>query len=175
MLTTLLAKLLTAKIAAAAAVLAVAAGGVATAAATGYLPTPLGGNPTTAPTHSVTSTTSATPSSADAGDSDDHGAALSPGSPPPPPSLTGLCNAYTAGAGSAHGKALDSPPFRALITAAGGKDKVDAYCADLLASQRGKASVTATPPASSDVDHGGQGHGPPPGHSKGSPTTHPSH
>jgi hypothetical protein len=179
MLTTLLAKLLAAKITAAAVVLAVAAGGIATAAATGYLPTRLGGNPATAPAHSVTSTTSATPSSARA--SDDHDATPSPGSPPPSPSLTGLCNAYTAGAGSEHGKALDSPAFRALVTAAGGKDEVDAYCANLHAGQQGEAGVTTTPPADTDVDHGGKGrgtNGPPsghPSHPTGSPTTHPSH
>jgi hypothetical protein len=187
MLKTLLAKLLTAKIAAAAAALAVAAGGVATAAATGYLPTPLGGNSTVAPTHSSTPTTSGRPSPAGTGERDDHGAAPPPGSPSPSPSLTGLCNAYTAGAGSEHGKALDSPAFGTLITAAGGKDKVDAYCATLLADRRGQASatVTATPPAGADGGHGNQGHGgngsatnhpdPNTNHPTGSPTTHPGH
>ncbi|QUQ65833.1 hypothetical protein [Kutzneria sp. CA-103260] len=190
MVKTLLAKLLTARIAAAVAAVAVAVGGIATAAATGYLRSPLGGNSTVAPAHSSAPATSAESSSASespgVGDSDDHGTS-SPRSPESPsPSVTGLCQAYAAGAGSEHGKALDSPPFSALITAAGGKDDVDAYCAKLLASHgHAGVTVTAVPPASTDVDHGGQGHGanspstshpgPSANHAPGSPTTHPSH
>jgi hypothetical protein len=46
----------------------------------------------------------------------------------PNPSMLGLCNAYAAHKSDNPGKALDSPAFTALITAAGGKDKVDSYC-----------------------------------------------
>jgi hypothetical protein len=52
----------------------------------------------------------------------------------PSPSLTGLCHAVGAGNKDDHGKALENPAFTALITAAGGKDKVDVFCATLLAS-----------------------------------------
>jgi hypothetical protein len=55
----------------------------------------------------------------------------------PSPSLRGLCQAYTAHVGSSPGKALDSPAFSALITAAGGKDKVAAFCAGMLSAQPG--------------------------------------
>jgi len=49
------------------------------------------------------------------------------------PAAVGLCRAYAAGHKDTHGKALDSPPFQALITAAGGKAKVPAYCDKVLA------------------------------------------
>ena len=177
--------LLTTRFAAATVAALVTAGGVATAAATGYLQNPLRGNPTVAPTPATTSATSSSTSA-------EHGASSSAGTPSP--SLTGLCNAYTAGAGSEHGKALDSPAFGALIAAAGGKDKVDAYCATVLADKSDKDGPPgkADPPGQSDVDHGNQGHepkgngqngngnGPPtkdpgPDHPTGSPTTHPGH
>jgi hypothetical protein len=52
----------------------------------------------------------------------------------PSSSLAGLCRAYSAGNKAERGKALESPAFTVLITAAGGRDRVDAYCAGLLAS-----------------------------------------
>jgi hypothetical protein len=189
MRTTLLARLLTARIAAVAAALAVIVGGVATAAATGHLPTPLSGNPAPTGTSASSSTPSTPehPTTTPADRGDDHGVS-SPPQGTPSQSLTGLCNAYTAGAGSTHGKAPDNPAFEALATAAGGADKVDAYCAELLAGQRGQghATDTAAPTTTTDPDPGhGQGHdpkGPPaghpdpgPNHPTGSPTTHPGH
>lgn len=61
------------------------------------------------------------------------------GSPASPhPSTVGLCQAYTAGAGSAQGKMLDNPAFSSLIEAAGGKEKVAGYCARVLADRPGK-------------------------------------
>ena len=59
-------------------------------------------------------------------------AAPTPTATPPAPSLDGQCRAYTAGNKADHGKALDNPAFARLVAAAGGKDKVDAYCAGLL-------------------------------------------
>jgi hypothetical protein len=180
----LLAKLFSAKLAAVVAVLAVAIGGVATAAAIGYLPGPLGGDSHVAPPRSSDPTSSAVappptthPTTTER--RDDNGD-TAPSSGTPSPSMAGLCNAFTAGTGSEHGKALDNPAFSALITAAGGQDRVDAYCADLLAGQQGKGS--ATPTTTKEKDHGGQGHGPPsthpehgPDHPTGPPTTHPGH
>ncbi|HTI23451.1 MAG TPA: hypothetical protein VL652_20820 [Kutzneria sp.] len=182
----LLAKLLSAKLAAVVAVLAVAIGGVATAAVIGYLPGPLGGNSHVAPSRSSDPTPSAvapppTTHPTTTEHRDDNGAAAT-SSGTPSPSLTGLCNAFTAGAGSDHGKALDNPAFSALITAAGGRDQVDAYCAGLLGSKQGKGQVTPTTTTTKEKDHGGQGHGPPsthpepgPDHPTGPPTTHPGH
>ena len=125
MIKTAIAKLLTVK---AAALLTVfAAGGVALAATTGTLPDTLAGLPGGAP-KSAHASARPTPSH--------------PGRPSAMPSqaLVGLCHAYLAGAGSDHGKALSSPPFTSLSDAAGGRDKVDAFCTKLVATSPGNAS-----------------------------------
>jgi hypothetical protein len=121
---------------------AVAAGGLAVAASTGALPNLLAGKPS----HST--------------ENDAHGS--------PSPSLHGLCNAFSHGNKSEHGKALESPAFQALITAAGGKEKVEGFCADLL-------KATPEPKESEEAEHESeQGDGKPsakPNH----PTAQPSH
>jgi len=157
MIKTMLAKLLTTKLAvAAAATAAVTAGGVAAVAATGNLPgSPDSHSASTSATTagSATSTTAATESS--------HGDAKSTGAEPsgsPSPSLVGLCHAYTAGAGAEHGKALESPAFTVLITTAGGKDKVDAYCTKVLADADHASKGAAPSPASATNDHTRQPH-----------------
>ena len=151
MIKTALAKVLTLK---AAAVLAAAsAGGVALAASTGVLPNPLD--------HS----SSNPPASAHATATSSHGPEGANGTPSP--SLVGLCHAYTAGAGADHGKALDDPAFTVLITTAGGRDHVDAYCASVLTSPGASAESTdgaATPHPT----------GAPSTHPTGSATTHPA-
>jgi hypothetical protein len=121
MIKSALLKLLTLKAAAVAAVV-VGTGGVALAASTGALPNPLSSHPV--PAASAASHPGARP------DASDHPR----GDASPSPSLVGLCHAYTAGAGSDHGKALESPAFQALLTAAGGKADVDTFCSKLLAS-----------------------------------------
>ncbi|SCL39049.1 hypothetical protein GA0070624_6431 [Micromonospora rhizosphaerae] len=138
MLNTALAKLLTLK--AGATVLAVAAtGGVALAAANGTLPNPLS-EPSAKPSAHATGKPS------DAGDKG-NGPAGAKGTPSP--NLVGLCRAYRAGVADSQGKALENPAFTVLITTAGGKDKVAAYCDKLLANEKGKpskeAGATATP------------------------------
>jgi hypothetical protein len=146
-----LAQSLTTKIAAFA-VAAVAFGGVATAAVTGHL------SPHTGPTTPVPPTSSHAAAPVQLSTSDNAERATAGGGPAvPAPDLTGLCHAYTAGAGSDHGKALDNPAFTALITAAGGRDNVAAFCAGLLPSASGKPS------------------GPPTQHDKPTHPTHPSH
>jgi hypothetical protein len=151
------AKLLTLK-AAAVAVAAVSAGGVALAASTNVLPNPFANNPghsTPAPSHS--NGPDATPS----------------------PSLIGLCTAYLAGAGADHGKALESPAFSALITAAGGKDNVDVYCAGRGVTAPGSTHGTSEPgehPTGQPSSHPGPTEHPTgePSHPTGEPTTHPA-
>jgi len=181
MFKTVLARLLTAKIAAAAAAVAVAAGGAAVAA-TGYLSPSFGGGSTVVPSNSSAATTSASDSSDHhsdgGGNTGDRGASASSA---PTSSLVGLCHAYTAGA--KQGNALDSPAFAALITAAGGRAEVDAYCATLLAGQH--EEPTAGSPTTTSQEHGNPAHGTPhpstshpdPGanHPTGAPTTHPGH
>lgn len=118
MLKTTLAKLLTVK---AAAVAALGVGGVALAASTGVVPTPLGSTPTTPPASHAPAAPTTTPSHPAAGGSS-HAA--------PSPSLRGLCKAYAKVAANP-GKTLSNPAFTALINAAGGAKHVNAYCATL--------------------------------------------
>lgn len=70
-------------------------------------------------------------------------------------SLVGLCRAYQAGAGTAPGKALDNPAFGSLIEAAGGKDKVPAYCSDVLAAEAKR--VKKPKPSGQATTHGEPG------------------
>lgn len=145
MLKIALANLLTVKIAA---VTAAAAGGIALAAAAGTLPGQHREEPAPSADTNVVVTTSTTATTAAPGKPEqkpDHSAS-------PSPSLKGLCQAYTAGAGAEHGKAQDNPAFSALTTAAGGADRVPAFCADLLGDKPGKSDSSpgkpATPPGS---------------------------
>ncbi|NUR69384.1 MAG: hypothetical protein HOU81_01045 [Hamadaea sp.] len=119
MLKTALAKALTVKAAAIAAV--AVGGGVALAATTGVLPNPLGTTGKPSASHSPK------PSH-------------SPGAKgSPSPNLEGLCKAYAAKPDGERGKALESPAFQALVTAAGGLDKVTDYCVTLLPSSKPSA------------------------------------
>ena len=142
-------KLLTLKLAVGAATV-VAAGGVAFAASNGSLPNPL----------------------ADQGKSHSSiGGATTAPEGSPSPSLVGLCKAYEAKVGSnAHGKALDSPAFQALVKAAGGKDKVTAYCTDLLGKPKDK-DTAADDHATTAPDKHPKG---PRNHPTGAPDEHPT-
>ena len=167
MIKSTLARMLTTKLAvAAAAAAAVTVGGVAAVAATGHFPGSPDEHSTSRPAAAdpATSSVSATESS--------HGEAKNPGangtpSGTPSPSLVGLCHAYSAGNKAEHGKALESPAFTVLITTAGGKDKVDAYCAKILAdADHGSNGAEPTPsPAVND-------HTPPPHPTQGQGNTH---
>ncbi len=152
MIKTGMAKLLTLKLAVA--VGALAAGGVALAAGTGHLPSQ-------PPANAHASSTNASAHSNDARP------AAHP-SPSPSPSLRGLCSAYTAGVSASHGKALDNPAFTALITAAGGKDNVAAFCAAKLGSKAGQSPHAPANPAHQAHPTGS------PAHPTGPPTTHPA-
>lgn len=153
----LLAKLLTLK-AAVVAVVAVSAGGVALAATTGVLPNPLAPDD---PGHSA---------SAPGQTNRTNGAPESPGAnASPSPSLIGLCTAYLAGAGESRETVLKNPAFAALITAAGGQDKVDAYCDGLGVKAPGSANATDHPTGPSTTHPTSE-----PSHATGPPTSHPS-
>ena len=165
MIKTTLAKLLTLK--AAAVLAATAAGGVALAASTGTLPNPLS-DTTSKP--ATTGHVGHPGASASHRGSDDGGPGDANGSPSP--SLVGLCHAFLAGAGSEHGKALENPAFTVLITKAGGKDKVEAYCTALLASPGNGAT---THPTESAGEHPTSGPTAKPTHPNGAPTSHPGH
>jgi hypothetical protein len=143
----------------------VSGGGIALAAATGHLPANFTGKPAAA-----SSAAAATHTPSARGKSAAHPAAS------PSPSLRGLCQAYTAHAGRNTGKALDSPAFTALITAAGGKGSVTAFCTSLLATHPGKAP--ASHPVGKPSSHPTQANtahptGKPSVLPSGKPTTHP--
>jgi hypothetical protein len=89
----------------------------------------------------------------------------------------GLCRAWLAGQGN-HGRRADSMAFQALAAAAGGADKIAAYCKDAAPGsadahgpgsssppRRSAPSTTVSPPSSgppADPGSGGQGQGGPP-------------
>jgi hypothetical protein len=147
MIQTALAKLLTVKVAAAT-IGITALSGVALAAGTGTLPTD-DKAPKAHPSQSQSSEQangaggpkSPKPTPSTKGNENDPKGT-------PSPSMVGLCKAYQAKAGAEQGKSLESPAFTALVTAAGSKDKVAAYCTVALAvkaSESPKAHATAKP------------------------------
>jgi pyruvate/2-oxoglutarate dehydrogenase complex dihydrolipoamide acyltransferase (E2) component len=163
------------------AVIGLSGGSVALASATGNLPAQLGGHPTAA--------SSASSSASARTDAQDRH--RPPATPSPSPAMRGLCHAYTAGAGSNPGKALDNPAFSALISAAGSKEKVTSYCKGNVAS--GKPAAHPTPGSGSHpANNSGGGnsdsgansahvsnkpakaHGHPSPHPTGKPSLHPA-
>jgi hypothetical protein len=173
---TVLASMLAAKALAIGAAVA-SIGGVALATATGSLP-PAAQNaahdwvhaPAAASAHSAALDESDPSSSATPSDTSSPSPSAAK-SATPNPSLVGLCRAYGAGVATAKGKALDNPAFTVLITAAGGKDAVAAYCTGVLAdAPGGKPTALPTPtnthkPATQPTQ---------PAHPTGAPSTHPT-
>lgn len=138
MIKTALAGLLTAKILVPA-VAAATVGGVALATATGIPSSPE--DVPSGPPAKVT--TSRVPDSSPAG-----------GPHSPEGGLAGVCTAYNAGAAE-RGKAMESMAFRVLVTKAGGKDKVAAYCADLLDDRPGKPDSAPSADPTTPAHRGG--------------------
>ena len=169
--TSLLAKLLAAKAALAAAGSAAAVSGIALAAATGSLPAPLQnaahdslGAPAAATAH-PTGKPTALPTPTESESPEPQAT--------PSPSLVGLCRAYGAGVADAKGKALENPAFTVLITTAGGKDAVPAYCTALLATAPG-GRPTALPTQAQGHKPATHPTGKPATHPTGAPETHPT-
>lgn len=77
------------------------------------------------------------------------------------PAREGLCRAWLAGEGAGNGRREDSTAFRALAAAAGGADRIDAYC----------QAVTPEHPKDKDKEQKGSssspGNGGSPGHGSG--------
>ena len=118
MLKSALAKIVTVKVAAVLA--AVAVGGTAVAAATGVLPTPLTNDPPpveTTPTREGPDTT-------------------------PSPSLHGLCVAYAAGADKE--AVLANPAFSVLVDAAGGVENIEEFCTTVAENAGDRRAPAAT-------------------------------
>jgi hypothetical protein len=167
------------RIKAAAAVLAavLSLGGVA-AAATGVLPAAVqrmtgnapvgsGGASATGQEHAATGSAAAS-TTADSATGKDHAAT---GPDASGAARDGLCRAWLAGQGDDHGKREDSTAFEALAKAAGGADKVAAYCEDATSDsptgqgEQHRTTPTTGPPTDPGppADPGsGQGQGGPP-------------
>ncbi|RLK25990.1 hypothetical protein DER29_4008 [Micromonospora sp. M71_S20] len=93
-----------------------------------------GGRPTGTPPRSSAAATSGAPvPGSTAGDA--------PGTPQQrTEQLRGLCRAYLAKKPAQREKALDSPSFAHLVTAAGGRERVEGFCGELVPEAAAKAS-----------------------------------
>ena len=76
----------------------------------------------------------------------------------------GLCQAWFAGQGDEHGKRADSTAFQALAAAAGGADRVPAYCQpDATSAAHGRRPAAkpgkSSPPTGEAPENPGHGNG----------------
>jgi hypothetical protein len=123
---------------------------------------------------------------AHAGATDGQGGASAVGPDATAAARAGLCRAWQAGQGGEHGRRMDAVAFQALVAAAGGADKVAAYCEDVAAGSSAGAhgQGQASPPSVSapPTTHSPPGSGPPTdpgppastgpgGHGQGGPPT----
>jgi hypothetical protein len=151
--------------------------GGAAAAATGHLPGPVrdaarsivdtvGGGQPAAPTQPGRQPAPVTQTPAPGGaangtqgprpaDATDPGPGPGASGPTPGPDKEGLCQAYLAGKGAERGKQLEAAAFEALAEAAGGAEKIPAYCRGTLPGEaKAKKPKQQAPP-----DSQGQGQG----------------
>jgi hypothetical protein len=174
-------KVFTMKAAAAALVAVLSIGGVA-AAASGLIP----GKPSPV-VDQVPATTGAdaaaagrtavadTDEGAHAGSAGGQGSAVGPDASGP--ARAGLCRAWQAGRGGDNGSWEDSVAFQALVDAAGGADKVAAYCEDVVAGggagahgqDRTPRSSVSPPSSGPPADPGPPASTGPGGHGQGGP------
>lgn len=155
---TVLTKVLSVKMATAAAVALLSLAGVA-GAATGTLPGPaqraahrmLGAAGVPSPDDHA--------SAAHGTDKGSGSADHSPTGPDPTGAAKdGLCRAWQAGQGGEHGSKNDATAFKALAAAAGGADKIAAYCHD-TSTAHGQASPPSTVPEQGQAHAGDPGAG----------------
>jgi hypothetical protein len=125
---------------AAAVVSAAAVGGLALAASTGVLPSPLHPEPAPAPTVTHRPTTPAR-------------ASTNPGASAAASGLLGLCQAYHILPVAERGRALDTPAFGDLVVAAGDKANVEGFCAVLFASEQAGGTPSARPTSHTPNPH----------------------
>jgi hypothetical protein len=151
-------KALTIKAAAAALVAALSLGGVA-AAASGLLPdqaSPVADQaPATtgadAAAHGLGKAAAANlGGTANAGSGDGQDRASAGGPDATATARAGLCRAWQVGQGGDHGRRMDAVAFQTLVEAAGGADRVAAYCEDVTAGSAGADNQgKASPPSMS--------------------------
>jgi hypothetical protein len=124
--------------------------------------------------------------SAQAGATEGQGRASAVGPDATAAARAGLCRAWQAGQGGDHGRRMEAVAFQALVDAAGGADKVAAYCQDVTAGSsadahgRGQTSppsvsappTSVSPPSSGPpADPGSPASTAPGGHGQGGPPT----
>jgi hypothetical protein len=101
------------------------------------------------------------------------------GGPAASPNLEGLCQAFVSGNGAEEGGKLGAAAFEALARAAGGQERVPAFCEDLLPGDQ-KAKEPKDPQQPEPSNSGGQGQSGPPattgsgGQGQGNPPGQPS-
>lgn len=156
----------------------VLAAGVAVAAGTGVLPTPFAPGPVPPASSPSSATAGPAPSDVDRTSHPASSPSDGPQSPGPRPSpgasgvavdhasLVGLCHAFRARGDREPGEAMGSAAFAALVQAAGGADRVEAFCAELLPTN----APSPTAGAENAKGTGGNGNGDPAGtHDAGGP------
>ncbi|WDZ87785.1 hypothetical protein [Micromonospora cathayae] len=133
-----------------AAVALTATGGVALAAVQGVLPGPLR-PPVPVPTDGPTATSTHGPTGP--GDRDPQGTPPTGGVDgwTPAPALTELCRTYRTAGPDERDRVLRSPAGRRLVAGAGGRERVDGYCA---AVEREASAPPAVPGGTPTTDHG---------------------
>jgi hypothetical protein len=82
----------------------------------------------------------------------------------------GLCQAWSAGQGDENGKRADSTAFQALAAAAGGADRIPAYCQEESDASATHGQRPVVPPSTGPAQHPDSGHQPENGQ-HGPPTT----
>jgi len=156
-----------------------AVGGTAFAATTGRLPDAVqravdgvfsgnGTQPPTSPPTGGPSGVSATPGAPGTGPG--AGATQSAAAPGAPPGadenrLKGLCRSWAATRDNPHANTISPEDLRVLAAAAGGEDRIEAYCAALTGAT--PAPATTTKPGNSNPGNGRPTVPPGGGHSKG--------
>jgi hypothetical protein len=95
---------------------------------------------------------------------------------PSSPEALGLCRAWEAAGKSAGGRQLTAESFQDLARLAGGEQRIEGFCAPLLAERGGTATQPPAPapgqPGNRNTDGPGPGNGP--GNGNGPPTSRPN-
>jgi hypothetical protein len=173
MIKSVVAKLLTVKVAALAATVA-GVGGVALAASTGTLPGAVNGDKPSA-SHSPAAGKGQPSAHPSGGPADRRDPAAVPSGFPP--GLYWLCNDYIGRDAENRGKALAESKFRDLAKQAGGqdRDKADKFCDKLLKDNPGSKPSNAGEPTKTPAGHKpSQAPERPAGRPSGQPSTHPA-
>jgi hypothetical protein len=131
--------------------------GTSASPATGQPPTSATGTPTAGGAGSTAPRPGAAPSSGPgSGPGSGSGPASTGAGPAAGPALEGFCKAYAAGDAAERERQLNGTAFKELVAVAGGKDKVAAYCEDLLpGDQKLKETKKPKPEQSEQPDPSG--------------------